>query len=63
MPLVAFAMAYFSIFIGYAISPIHPCVSVSVEYFETSMGSYVRKIALPGVISLVVVGVLSVFLM
>ena len=63
MPLVAFAMAYFSIFIGYAISPIHPCVSVSVEYFETSMGSYVRKIALPGVISLIVVGVLSVFLM
>jgi len=62
MPLVAFAMAYFSIFIGYAISPIHPCVSVSVEYFETSMGSYVRKIALPGVISLIVVGVLSVFL-
>ncbi|MFB6290572.1 MAG: DUF401 family protein [Candidatus Bipolaricaulia bacterium] len=61
MPLIAFAIAYFSIFIGYAISPIHPCVSVSVEYFETSVGSYVRKIALPGIISLVVVGVIAVF--
>ncbi|MFB6215258.1 MAG: DUF401 family protein [Candidatus Bipolaricaulia bacterium] len=63
MPLLAFAIAYFSIFIGYAISPIHPCVSVSVEYFDTSVGEYFRKIVPTAVISLVIVGVLSVFLL
>lgn len=63
VPLFAFAIAYFSIFIGYVISPIHPCVSVSIEYFNTSVGPYVRKIALPALISMVVVGVLSVFLL
>lgn len=63
VPLFAFAIAYFSIFIGYVISPIHPCVSVSIEYFNTSVGPYVRKIALPALISMVAVGVLSVFLL
>ncbi|MEF8725884.1 MAG: DUF401 family protein [Candidatus Bipolaricaulota bacterium] len=61
VPLLAFAIAYFSIFIGYIISPIHPCISVSLEYFNTSIGQYVRKIALPASISMIVVGVLSVF--
>jgi len=63
VPLFAFAIAYFSIFIGYVISPIHPCISVSIEYFNTSVGPYVRKIALPALISIVAVGVLSVFLL
>ncbi|MBS3765689.1 DUF401 family protein [Candidatus Bipolaricaulota bacterium] len=63
VPLIAFALAYFSIFVGYAISPIHPCVSVSVEYFDSSIGQYVKKIAAPALISMVVVGVLSVVLL
>ncbi|MBS3736632.1 MAG: DUF401 family protein [Candidatus Bipolaricaulota bacterium] len=63
MPLLAFAMAYFSIFIGYAISPIHPCVSVSIEYFDSSVGEYVRKIVPTAVISLVIVGVISILLL
>lgn len=63
MPLLAFAIAYFSIFIGYAISPIHPCVSVSIEYFDSSVGEYVKKIVPTALISLVIVGVLSVFLL
>ncbi len=63
VPVMAFAVAYFSIFVGYAISPIHPCVSVSVEFFETSMGDYVRKIAPPAVISLLVAGLLAIFLL
>ena len=63
MPVLAFAIAYFSIFVGYAISPIHPCVSVSIEYFDTSIGEYVRKIAPTAVVSLVIVGVISIFLL
>ncbi len=61
VPVLAFAVAYFSIFVGYAISPIHPCVSVSVEFFETSIGDYVKKIAPPAVVSMLVAGLLSIF--
>jgi hypothetical protein len=63
MPVLAFAITYFSIFVGYAISPIHPCVSVSIEYFNTSVGEYVKKITPTAVISLVIVGVVSIFLL
>ena len=63
IPLIPFAITYFSIFIGYAISPIHPCVSVSIEYFDTSVGDYIKKIAPVGAISLVVAGLASVFLL
>ncbi|MFP4136706.1 MAG: DUF401 family protein [Candidatus Acetothermia bacterium] len=63
VPLVAFALVYFSTFVGYAISPIHPCVSVSIEYFNSSMGDYVKKIATPALISMVVVSALSLFLL
>ncbi|MBS3787955.1 DUF401 family protein [Candidatus Bipolaricaulota bacterium] len=63
IPLLAFAIVYFSVFIGYAISPIHPCVSVSIEYFDSSVGEYVKKIVPIAVISLVIVGILSVFLL
>lgn len=63
VPLIAFALVYFSTFVGYAISPIHPCVSVSIEYFNSSIGQYVKKIAAPALISMVVVGVLSVVLL
>jgi integral membrane protein (TIGR00529 family) len=49
-----FALAYFAAFLGYLLTPIHPCISVSVEYFETSMGPYLRRMAAPAGISLVV---------
>lgn len=52
MPYLAFAVTYFSIFLGYAVSPIHPCVSISVEYFESSVKNYIRKLAIPTVLSL-----------
>ncbi len=63
MPLIPFALTFFSVFIGYVITPIHPCVSISVEYFETTVGEYVKKIALPATISIVLAAVLSIFLL
>ncbi len=63
VPLIAFALAYISTFVGYAISPIHPCVSVSIEYFDSSIGEYVKKIAAPALISMLIVGLLSVVLL
>ncbi|HHR85020.1 MAG TPA: DUF401 family protein [Candidatus Acetothermia bacterium] len=45
--LPAFAVTYFAVYLGYLISPVHPCVSVSIEYFSVSMSTFLRRMALP----------------
>lgn len=35
VPLLQFVFLYFSVFLGYLITPIHPCVAYSIDYFET----------------------------
>lgn len=41
----AFAVTYFAIYLGYVISPVHPCISVSLEYFDTSLHGFLRTMA------------------
>jgi integral membrane protein (TIGR00529 family) len=43
----AFAVTYFAIYLGYLISPIHPCVSVSLEYFSVAMPVFLKRMAVP----------------
>ncbi len=43
----AFGVTYFAIYLGYLITPIHPCVSVSLAYFKTSMPEFLRRMAVP----------------
>ena len=50
-----FAITYFSIFMGYIISPVHPCVSVSLEYFSSSLKSFFRIVIVPTIIALLIV--------
>lgn len=50
-----FTIMFFAVFIGYVFSPVHPCVSVSIEYFNTSLKNFYKKVALPIFISLVIV--------
>ncbi|MBN1859796.1 DUF401 family protein [Candidatus Bipolaricaulota bacterium] len=47
MGLTAFAVTYSAVFLGYIITPVHPCISVSVEYFHTSVGAFLRRVAAP----------------
>lgn len=47
MSFVAFTVTYFAVYLGYVISPVHPCVSVSLEYFSVSMPAFLRRMALP----------------
>ena len=42
---VAFSITFVSIFLGYLISPLHPCISVSLEYFDTTLGRAIRIMA------------------
>jgi len=47
MPLFYFTILYLSVFLGYIITPIHPCVSYSINYFKSSYSKVIKKLALP----------------
>jgi len=59
MPLPIFALVFFSASLGYLVSPVHPCVSVSVEYFGAGMGDYLKVVALPTFLALALTLVLT----
>jgi uncharacterized protein len=59
----AFAVTYFAVYLGYLVTPIHPCVSVSVEYFGSSMPAYLRKMIVPVAVSLLVDVVAALFIL
>ncbi|MCX6094006.1 MAG: DUF401 family protein [Candidatus Bipolaricaulota bacterium] len=52
--LPGFALTYYAAFLGYVVTPVHPCISVSVAYFHTSMGSLVRRLAPPVLVGVAV---------
>jgi len=60
-PLI-FGIMYSAVFIGYMISPVHPCVSFSLEFFETKYKNFVKKLALPGIISLALIYIAALIL-
>jgi len=49
---LAFAIMYVAVYLGYMISPVHPCVVVSLEYFGATYKEFVGKLLLPGFIGL-----------
>ncbi len=59
-PLV-FVITFFSIFIGYVISPVHPCVAVSTEYFKIKYQDFLKVAIIPAFIALLLMFVLSLF--
>ena len=61
--LPAFAVTYFAIYLGYVISPVHPCVSVSIEYFSISMSTFLRRMALPVAIAALADLVVALFIL
>jgi len=60
-PLV-FSITYFSIFWGYIISPVHPCIVVSLEYFNTRMKDFYLRILPPATIVFFLILITSFFL-
>ncbi len=59
----AFAATYFAVFLGYILTPIHPCISVSLEYFKTSLGEFIRRMAVPTVTALLTTLIVSLFVL
>ena len=61
MPYFEFALIYFAIFLGYILTPIHPCLAYSMDYFKTTYGKSLRYIAIPTLIGLAVIYVVYGF--
>ncbi len=53
-PLI-FTFIFVSMLLGYDASPVHPCVSVSLEYFKVPMKDFLRIFAPPTFLTLAVV--------
>ncbi|UCE28935.1 MAG: DUF401 family protein [Candidatus Bathyarchaeota archaeon] len=49
-----FAITYFSIFLGYVLSPIHPCVSLSAQFFHVEVKGLLKTILPPALVGFVV---------
>ncbi len=49
-----FAVMFFSIFLGYVLSPIHPCVSLSAQFFHVEIKDFLKAIFPPTLIGFVV---------
>ncbi len=55
MPFFHFGLIYFAIFLGYLMTPIHPCLAYSIDYFKTTYAKSFRNIAIPCLIGLTIV--------
>ncbi len=60
---IPFTLMYISIFMGYVISPLHPCILVTLEFFGTNLRRFLERIWLPGVIVLVATFVAALILL
>lgn len=59
---VTFAIIYVSIYFGYVLSPVHPCVAMTCEYFKTPVKNMIRWLAVPTGIIMIIILILSVLL-
>lgn len=59
---VAFSVMYFGVFIGYVLSPVHPCISVTLEYFKADFNRFLRFMLPPLIIGLMTCLVASLVL-
>ncbi|TFG06993.1 MAG: DUF401 family protein [Promethearchaeota archaeon] len=47
MPLIDFIFIYWASFLGYIVTPVHPCVAYSVNYFKVDYKNVLKFLALP----------------
>ncbi|HEQ79092.1 MAG TPA: DUF401 family protein, partial [Euryarchaeota archaeon] len=57
-----FAVSYFSVFLGYALAPAHPCVTVSLEYFGGDLRGMFKKMLAPVALCLLIALVFAFFM-
>ncbi len=55
MTYFSFILIYLATFMGYLISPLHPCLAYSITYFHTDYKQVFKKIAIPALVNFLVV--------
>ncbi len=59
---LTFALIFYAVFLGYILTPVHPCIAVSVEYFKTSLREFIRVLRWPAALAWLAALLLSLFL-
>ncbi len=49
-----FAIMFFSIFLGYVLTPVHPCVAFSTKFFRVDLKDFFKEVGPPALIAFVV---------
>ena len=49
-----FAITFFSIFIGYVLTPVHPCVALSAKFFRVDLKDFFKEVGPPALIAFVI---------
>jgi len=57
-----FAIMFFSIFLGYVLTPVHPCVALSAKFFNIDVKDFFREVVPPALIAFVTSFVLFLIL-
>ncbi len=47
MPIIDFVFLYFAIYLGYLITPLHPCLAYNINYFKTNYLKSLKHVAIP----------------
>lgn len=58
-----FAVIYFAVYLGYILSPVHPCLAVSVEYAGSTLGGVLRTLLAPASAALALVALAGLWLL
>ena len=61
MGLIPFALLYFAIFLGYIITPIHPCVSYSIKAMNSTYKDAMRYFTMPTLVSALITLIFALF--
>uniref|UniRef100_A0A7C4XTD0 DUF401 family protein n=1 Tax=candidate division WOR-3 bacterium TaxID=2052148 RepID=A0A7C4XTD0_UNCW3 len=59
---IDFCLIYTSIFFGYVISPVHPCISVTCEYFSASLKAAIKLMLSPAMIVFAIILLLGIII-
>jgi integral membrane protein (TIGR00529 family) len=57
-----FAITFFSIFLGYVLTPVHPCVALSVKFFKVDLKYFFKEVAPPALIAFAISFILFLIL-
>lgn len=52
MPILDFTFIYFAVYLGYIITPMHPCLAYNINYFKTTYKQSFKFLAVPTLICL-----------